>query len=456
MLSLHDKRVIALNEKPENPRGQFVLYWLQMTHRTKTNFALNHAIETANRLGKPLLVYHGLNENYPHANARIHTFILEGVNELYSSFQKMNINYGFYLVHGKVKPILSDLIKKSCAVVSDDYPTFMAPAFNQKMAQFSPVSYVVVDSHTTVPLRYFDKEEWAAYTIRPKIHRVLHEALQPIRTPRLDNQSSVSFPNYFLEKNFSVSEKIRPLKINHDIPLAPIHGGEKNAWKTLDTFVEKKLSSYEKDRNNPSKDATSGLSPYLHFGMISPIDVALHVKKKQSIFSDGFLEELIVRRDLAYNFCHFNTKHTTFAGLNEWAQKTLNEHRRDTREYAYSLKQFEEAKTHDALWNAAQREMVQTGRMHGYMRMYWAKKILEWTRDPEEAFRIAVFLNDKYELDGRDPNGYAGIAWSLGGKHDRAWFSRKIFGKIRYMSGTSLQKKVDVAPYLRKWSALEL
>ena len=228
--------------------------------------------------------------------------------------------------------------------------------------------------------------------------------------------------------------------------------GEVAARQVLRHFLKNKLAEYGEKRNDPTKDMVSNLSPYLHFGHISAQRVALEVQKHpmDEKKKDSFLEELIVRRELADNFCLYNGKYDQFEGFHPWAQKTLNEHRSDEREYLYSLDEFEEAKTHDDLWNAAQIEMVRRGKMHGYMRMYWAKKILEWTESPEAALEIAIFLNDKYELDGRDSNGYAGIAWSVGGVHDRAWNERPVFGKIRYMSYNGCKRKFDIKSYIQK------
>jgi deoxyribodipyrimidine photo-lyase len=217
--------------------------------------------------------------------------------------------------------------------------------------------------------------------------------------------------------------------------------------------LDNKLSDYADGRNDPAREGQSSLSPYLHFGQIAAQRVALDVEDAPAgqKAKEAFLEELIIRRELADNFCYYNPYYDAFAGFPQWARKTLDEHRDDFREYLYTLAQFEQAQTHDNLWNAAQREMVKTGKMHGYLRMYWAKKILEWTPSPEKALEVAIYLNDRYELDGRDPNGYTGIAWSLGGVHDRAWGERKVFGKIRYMSYNGCKSKFDVAAYIKKY-----
>ncbi|MDD5644415.1 MAG: deoxyribodipyrimidine photolyase, partial [bacterium] len=231
-----------------------------------------------------------------------------------------------------------------------------------------------------------------------------------------------------------------------------IEPGEKAALRTLRNFIKNGLPGFASQRNDPNMGAESNLSPYLHFGQISAQRAALEINKSPASkeAKEAFLEELIIRRELADNYCLYNKNYDNPAGFPDWAKKTLSEHKKDKREYTYSLKQLETAGTHDALWNAAQLQMLKTGKMHGYMRMYWAKKILEWTESPEQAQKIAVYLNDKYELDGRDPNGYAGIAWSIGGVHDRAWGERHIFGKIRYMSYNGCKSRFNTAAYIRK------
>ncbi len=243
------------------------------------------------------------------------------------------------------------------------------------------------------------------------------------------------------------------LKINFNVRETDwIIPGEEAAADTLKYFIENKFYKYAGDRNDPVKDAQSNLSPYFHFGMLAPQRAALVVENltKNSESKEAFLEELIIRRELSDNYCYYNSNYDSFDGFRVWAKATLNSHRKDEREYIYWKEEFEEAETHDPLWNASQMELINTGKMHGYMRMYWAKKILEWSKSPEEALTCAIYLNDKYELDGRDPNGYTGCAWSIGGVHDRAWFERPIFGKIRFMNFNGAKRKFDVDAYIRK------
>ena len=233
-------------------------------------------------------------------------------------------------------------------------------------------------------------------------------------------------------------------------PVTGFHGGTVEAKNRLEKFIGNKLNRYDVLRNDPNEDGLSNLSPYFHFGQISPLYIALQVNQYSGSGVEAFMEELIVRRELSINFVQFNQQYDCFNGLSEWAKRSLNEHKEDLREYVYSLAELEKAQTHDRYWNAAQNEMIVTGKMHGYMRMYWGKKILEWTACPEEAFSIAKYLNNKFELDGRDANGFAGVAWCFG-KHDRPWGSRQIFGNIRYMSANGLKRKFDADKYARKY-----
>ncbi|MCB0732845.1 MAG: deoxyribodipyrimidine photolyase, partial [Ignavibacteriae bacterium] len=263
---------------------------------------------------------------------------------------------------------------------------------------------------------------------------------------------NISSPKINWENIYKILEIDNKVK-----PVEDFVPGENSAEKILKNFIENKLNNYSEARNDPNKNALSNISPYLHFGQISAQRIALILNNfdgnDESIKS--FLEELIVRRELSDNFCYYNKNYDNFDGFHDWAKQSLNEHRNDKREYIYNLEEFEQAKTHDELWNSAQLEMVKTGKMHGYMRMYWAKKILEWTKTPEEALEIGIYLNDKYELDGRDPNGYVGLAWSIGGVHDRAWTERPVYGKIRYMNYNGCKRKFDVKSYIQKFGNID-
>ena len=289
------------------------------------------------------------------------------------------------------------------------------------------------------------KQEVGARTLRPKINRFLPEFLGPL--PSLQEHPFSWNGTYASPDWIAVARTVRPDPVSAAVQARP---GEEQARKMLSLFIEKKLASYDEGRNNPTRDCVSHLSPYLHFGQISAQRVALEVSKADvsATFKDAFLEQLIVRRELADNFCYYNEEYDSVKGFPGWAQKSLHDHVKDKRAYLYTRQQLEQAETHDELWNAAQLELVRQGTMHGYLRMYWGKKILEWTRDPREALEIAIYLNDRYQLDGRDPNGYVGIAWSIGGVHDRPWMARPIFGVIRYMSYNGCKSKFDVKAYI--------
>ena len=302
-----------------------------------------------------------------------------------------------------------------------------------------------VDAHNIVPCWLAsDKPEYGASTIRNKISRQLPEFLDDF--PPLVGQRG-SFHTHRI--NWEVVSIT--VQADHDIRAVDwLTPGENGASVMFSKFMEKKLSKYAGSRNDPNESGTSGLSSYLHFGHISAQRMAIEITRNipRNENTDAFLEELIIRKELSDNFCYYNAQYDLPQGFPAWAKKTLKEHRADKREFVYSIEEFEFSRTHDELWNAAQKQMVLKGTMHGYLRMYWAKKILEWTRNEEDALQIAIYLNDKYQLDGRDPNGYAGCAWSIGGMHDRAWGEREVFGKIRYMNRKGCERKFDVERYI--------
>jgi deoxyribodipyrimidine photo-lyase len=342
-------------------------------------------------------------------------------------------------------------------LVTDFNPLRIKQQWKKQVNENIKIPFYEVDAHNIVPCWIASpKQEYGAYTIRPKIKKLLPEFLDEF--PKVKKQKAPS-PNSLpketpteQEGNLKCDELRKSLKIDLSVKEVDwIKSGEKAAINMLQNFITEKLHRYDSERNDPNSDSVSDLSPYLHFGQISSQRIALEVYKSDCSddSKEAFLEELIIRKELSDNFCFYNENYDSINSFPDWAKKTLNAHADDPREYLYSLKEFEEAKTHDDLWNAAQLQMVNTGKMHGYMRMYWCKKIYEWTRSAEEAMKFSIYLNDKYELDGRDPNGYTGIAWSIGGVHDRAWFERDVFGKIRYMNYNGCKSKFDVAQYIR-------
>jgi deoxyribodipyrimidine photo-lyase len=339
--------------------------------------------------------------------------------------------------------------------VCDFNPLRTNRAWQQALVEQNAARVERVDAHNVVPCTFVsDKTEFAARTIRPKIHRQLERFL--VETPAAPEGSPAPWDHPPPAIDWSAVR--RELRCDRDVPaLDWLVAGEGAARAMLDGFLSARLAGYDKGRNDPNLDAQSDLSPYLHFGHISAQRVAAAVRDSGAPEADvaAFLEELIVRRELSDNFCYFNPDYDRFAGFHAWAQKTLDEHRDDPRDPCYERATLDAAQTHDPLWNAAQTQLVESGKMHGYLRMYWAKKILQWTASPEEALATGIALNDRYSIDGRDPNGYVGVAWSVGGVHDRAWQERPIFGKVRYMSYAGCRRKFKVDAYVERWLGSE-
>jgi deoxyribodipyrimidine photo-lyase len=443
---IHKERLKALNNQARKNRN-FVLYWMQASQRSEDNHALEYAIDQANELDKPLVVFFGLTDDYPDANERHYVFMLEGLREVRQSLETRGIKL-IVAFRSPEKAVVPMAAKASLVVVDRGY-TRIQRSWRAKVAEKIDCPLIQIESDVLVPIEEASsKEEYGAFTIRPKIKTKLDSYLLPLekRSVRRDSLS-MRLDTESLEDSDQIIEK---LKIDRSVRrVDSFHGGAGQAKKRLRQFIEEKLDHYPELGNDPSADCLSHLSPYLHFGQISPLTIALEVKKKKSPGEETFLEELIVRRELSMNFVFFNTRYDEFECLPPWAVKTLSEHAKDKREYLYSLEDFEAARTHDPYWNAAQKEMMLRGKMHGYMRMYWGKKILEWTENPEQAFKIALHFNNTYELDGRDPNGFTGVAWCFG-KHDRAWSERPVFGKIRYMNARGLRRKFDIDDYVRR------
>ncbi|NPV06190.1 MAG: deoxyribodipyrimidine photo-lyase [Syntrophaceae bacterium] len=451
---IHPARIQPLNRRSIQD-GRYVLYWMQASQRVECNHALEYAVGEANGRHLPVVVVFGLTDRFPEANLRHYTFMLEGLEEVREGLRARGIR--FVLLHRPPERAAVDLAAEAALVVTDRGYLRIQRQWRSHVAANAPCAVVQVESDVVVPAETASpKEEYTAGTLRPKLHRVLKGYLAPLgeRPVRKDSLSL----RLDVDAQEDYAALARSLKVDRTVPpVVSLRGGTAAARARLETFIAGKLRHYGDRRNDPGLDYASGLSPYLHFGQISPLAVALRVCAEKTVPAaarDAFLEELIVRRELAVNFTLYNERYDEYASLPDWARKTLAAHARDRREYLYDEGQWERAETHDPYWNAAQREMVLTGRMHNYMRMYWGKKILEWSRSPEEAFRTALRLNNKYELDGRDPNSFAGVAWCFG-KHDRAWPERKVFGKIRYMNDAGLRRKFDMPAYLEKVAALE-
>lgn len=443
-----EQRIQALNTKPIR-QGDYVLYWMQASQRTEYNHALEYAIAMANSLKKPLLVFFGLTERYPEAQERHYFFMLEGLKEVEASLRKRGIKMAIARISPDKGAI--HLGKQASVVVADRGYLRLQREWRRLVARQLECLCLMVESDAIVPVEVAsDKKEFSAATFRPKIKKKLQEFLMPLKPVPVHFDSLDLEPDLDLFPLDDLNKAVASLRIKREAKKVDFfHGGTSEAKRRLRLFIEQKLENYPNKRNDPTTDGLSNLSPHLHFGQISPLYIALEVMATKSRAAEVFLEELIVRRELSLNYVFFNPLYDSFEGLPAWAKRTLQEHTKDRRPYLYSLQELEEAKSHDPYWNAAQMEMVITGKMHSYMRMYWGKKILEWTRTPEEAFKIALYLNNKYELDGRDPNGFVGVAWCFG-LHDRPWAERPVFGQVRYMNERGLRRKFEAEAYVRK------
>ncbi len=434
--------------------GKCVCYWMSREQRVEDNHALAFAIATAKELGLPLLAFFSLSPRFIGAAKRHYDFMLKGLTDVEAGLAKKRI--GFRLVLGDPLKAVPDLLS-ACSpsvLVTDFDPLRTKRSWKERAYQESEATIYEVDAHNIVPCWVAsNKREWGAATLRRKLAGLLPTFL--IEPPR------IVAPKVAWKDLEEVDWKDATRSIQVDdvgAEITWIESGTIAAHARLDRFVQQGLNEYLVRRNDPNQEGQSNLSPYLHFGQISPQRVAFEVARSKASkdAKQAFLEQLIVRRELSDNFCLHAPDYDSVSGFPEWSKESLEQHRGDEREYIYSEKEFEAGRTHDKLWNAAQEQMVAMGKMHGYLRMYWAKKILEWSETPEEAMRIAVRLNDRYELDGRDPNGYTGIAWSIGGVHDRPWPSRKIFGKVRYMSYAGASSKFDIESYISKWGGSDL
>jgi deoxyribodipyrimidine photo-lyase len=447
---IHDNRIIALNDKPDR-QGDYVLYWMQQSQRAEYNHALEYAVREANRMNLPLLVIFAVTEDYPQANLRHFAFMLEGLAETRRALGKRGI--AMVARGGTPAKVVREFATPAALIVCDSGPLRHQRQWRDEVADHAQCRVVEIETDVVVPIEVVsDKQEYAARTIRPKLQRQLGEYLKPMENAPVRRKSTrMSFPG--LDLDF-VDAALEQLTIDRSVGRSDrFVGGTSHAKALLGDFLARKLNDYPDARNEPVADATSHLSPYLHFGQISPLYVTLCVNAAKGVKREAkgkFLEELIVRRELSFNYAHYQPKYDQFEALPNWAKRTLKKHERDKREYIYSPDVLEQAKTHDPHWNAAQMEMVTTGFMHNMMRMYWGKKILEWTASPREAFDIALRLNNKYELDGRDPNSYVGVAWCFG-LHDRPWRERPIFGQVRYMNNKGLERKFDIKAYVEKW-----
>ena len=445
---IQKERIKFLNQKGVK-NGAYVLYWMQASQRTEYNHALEFATLRANELRRPLIVFFGITDHFPEANERHYAFMLEGLRDVKQSLEKRDIQMVILYKSPELGAV--QLAQKASVVVVDRGYLKIQKQWRNNAANQMDCPLIQVESDVIVPVEEASpKEEYAAATLRSKINKKLTYFLVPLNQRKPATSSlAMNFDSFDID---DVGRTISKLRIDRSVKkVNSFHGGMKEALKHLEVFLEGKLDRFPELRNDPTLDYLSQMSPYLHFGQISPLFIALKALETKSPGTEAFLEELIVRRELSMNFAFYNEKYDSFEAVPEWAKKTLRAHKKDKHQYTYPLEELEMAKTHDPYWNAAQREMVVKGKMHSYMRMYWGKKIIEWTKTPEEAFRNALYLNNKYELDGRDPNGFAGVAWCLG-KHDRPWGERPIFGNVRTMNDKGLKRKFDADGYVKMMS----
>ena len=451
-----DPRVTVRRAGAPDALGRCVVYWMQRAQRALDNPALDVAVEAANVLHQPVVIFFAPVPFYPHANLRHYAFLAQGIPETAERARKRGIGFVLrrYPEHSLAK--FCDEVKASL-VVGDENPMREPNHWRELAAKKLDVPLWTVDADVIVPSRLLEKEQYAARVIRPRLKDRFKQFLRASHNPKakIEWEKPRGLKSLPDDDSLDITETWKDLDRSVQ-PVDSFCGGTTDALKLLHKFVTHKLARYPERHGKPEIDGTSRLSPYLHFGHIGPLTVALAVEKSSAprAAKDDFLDQLITWRELSINFVHFNPLYDSLESAPDWAHRTLAQHARDKRPVLYSRHQLESAATHDELWNAAQRQMLHAGWMHNYMRMYWAKKILEWSTSPAVAYQTAVYLNDKYFLDGRDPDGYAGIAWAMAGKFDRPWFERPIFGTIRYMSGDAARKKFDADKYIEQMAEL--
>jgi len=434
--------------------GKCVVYWMQRAQRGLDNPAVDLAIEIANELNLPVLAFFSAISNFPHANLRHYAFLNQGLPDIEQDLAERNVSF---VVRRPPGNSLEKLLKEvgAAMLIGDENPCREPERWRRVLAKRLELPFWTVDADVVVPSAIFPKHQYMLHIMRPKLLAELPKYLVP--TPPTKAKTAWKPPRSF--ESFHVTNDVTEGWRSFDRSVKPVDnftGGTHAALRRLKHFAAHGLRDYAKQRNHPETDGTSMLSPYLHFGHISPVTIALACEDAvrdghaTAAARDAYFNELIGWREISVNFVKYVPNYDSIEGAPEWAQATLREHAGDKRDPMYTLEQLERAGTYDELWNAAQLQMVKTGWMHNYLRMYWAKKILEWAPNPALAWEWAVILNDKYELDGRDPNGYQGIAWAMGGVHDRPWFERPIFGTVRYMSGGSTGKKFDSKRYIEQ------
>jgi deoxyribodipyrimidine photo-lyase len=481
-------RVRVVHDRPPTADGRYVLYWMIGARRPSWNFALDRAVDWARELGKPLLVLEALRSDYRWASDRLHRFVLDGMRDNQQAFEQVGVGYYPYVerTHGEGRGLLRALAAEAAVVVTDRVPTFELPAMVQAGARHISVRFEAVDGNGILPLDAPPSHAvWpTAYAFRRHMQRVLPEYLdQSPRSPALRRGDVVGPPTVPDEVRrrwpsadptwLSAKDSLAGLPIDHAVGPAPVRGGSAAGRRRLDEFVARQIGRYDEERSHPDDDISSGLSPYLHFGHIAAHEIVAKILRHEgwspsrlaktatgakdgwwgvSPSAEAFLDQVVTWRELGFNMAARRPDSEQFESLPPWAITTLEAHASDRRPYTYTVDQFREAATHDPLWNAAQRQLLTEGRLHNYLRMLWGKKILEWTASPREALDVMIELNNRFALDGRDPNSYSGIFWVLG-RYDRPWPERPIFGQVRYMTSESTARKLRVKAYLRRYQA---
>lgn len=489
--------LVQQDERSAQSSASYVLYWMIAQRRPHYNFGLQYAAERASALGLPLLILEPLRTGYPWASDRIHRFIIDGMRDNAHAFSDSPGVLHYPYLEPKEdagKGLLAALAEHAAHIVTDDYPCFFIPSMIEAAAQqleSSHIPFSMVDSNGLLPLRATERVYTTAYSFRRALHKLLPAHLEQA-FPMADPTREIEIQSWDDSSRALIQEvqkkwppassdlledrspdRLADLPIDHDITLAEAEGGFEAAFERMRSFLNDRLSAYPEDRNKPAEDGASRFSPYLHFGHLSTHEVFSRLRRHEawhlediadkptgkregwwnmSAGAESFLDELITWRELGYNMAHHQPdRYMSIEELPDFARETLAKHASDTREHLYSLEEFEQARTHDRIWNAAQNQLVETGEMHNYMRMLWGKKILEWTESPEQAAEVMIELNNKYAIDGRDPNSYSGIFWCLG-RYDRGWQERDVFGKVRYMSSESTAKKYDLKAYLARYT----
>jgi deoxyribodipyrimidine photo-lyase len=481
-------RIARCNRAPLRGDGRYVLYWMIAARRARFNFALDRALDWAEHLGKPLLVFEGLRARYRWASDRLHRFALDGMADNANDFARSAVGYypRVETTPGADAGLLEALAEHACVVVTDEYPCFFLPQMVSAAALRIGVALEQVDGNGLMPLRAPGREFTSAFSLRAWLRKRLRPHLlcapnaDPLagrklaRFDRVPAAISARWPAAspaLLERGARAA--LAQLPIDHSVTVAPLTGGSAAGAQRLERFLMRGLARYGEQRNHPDADASSGLSPYLHFGHVgahqvlaalaaeqgwSPQRMPIAVAPGQPFWgmspaAEAFLDQLVTWRELGFNFCHHRGDYDRYASLPDWSRRTLALHASDPRPERYSFTELEQAATADPVWNAAQRQLLREGRLHNYLRMLWGKKILEWSASPQQAFEHMIALNDKYALDGRDPNAYSGIAWVLG-RYDRPWGpERAIYGSVRYMTSQSAIRKLRMKGYLEMYGA---